>query len=139
MAFLLHVLISRSGCYCPCESPCILQGSVKNVLKWTLLDEDLDGRLEVACAYELDPKGRMNASLGGHRLLPDGKMPRDPQALVVLLQRAMPYELFDPSEHAFETTVRPLFVRKLSKSFRVLSREKRMLEHAREQIVLYHI
>lgn len=51
----------------------------------------------------------MNVSLGGHRLLPDGKMPLDPEGLVHLLRRAMPYELFDPSEHALETTVR-LFV-----------------------------
>lgn len=72
---------------------------------WHLKDEDLDGRLEIACKYKLDPKGRMNVSLGGHRVLPDGKMPSDAQGLVKLLQRAMPFEMFDPNDHAFETSV----------------------------------
>lgn len=48
----------------------------------------------------------MNLSLRGHRVLPDGKMPRDPEGLVMLIQRAMPFEMFDPDEHAQETTVR---------------------------------
>lgn len=50
----------------------------------------------------------MNLSLRGHRVLPDGKMPRDPEGLVMLIQRAMPFEMFDPDEHAQETTVRLL-------------------------------
>lgn len=47
----------------------------------------------------------MIVTLEGHRLLPDDKMPKNPDELVRILQRAMPYELFDPNEHAFETIV----------------------------------
>lgn len=75
------------------------------MLVWRLLDEGINGRLEVGCDYGLDSRGRMNMSLRIHRLLPDEKMPSDPEGLVGLLQRAMPRELFDPNEHALETTV----------------------------------
>ncbi len=62
----------------------------------------------MACDYKFDPRGRMNASLLMHRLVPK-KMPSDPQELVAILRRAMPHELFDPNGHALETTVRVLF------------------------------
>lgn len=47
----------------------------------------------------------MNTHLLKHRLIPDGKVPSDPEGLVRILQRAIPHELFDPDEHAMETTV----------------------------------
>ncbi|CBJ31791.1 conserved unknown protein [Ectocarpus siliculosus] len=80
-----------------------LKGNLTNIITWTLKDEGIDGRLEVMCDYSFDPRGRMNTSLRKHLLLPDG-MPRDPQELVRVLRRAMPYELFDPDDHAMETT-----------------------------------
>ncbi|CAN0475238.1 unnamed protein product, partial [Laminaria digitata] len=82
------------------------QGSLANVLEWRLLDEDVGGRFEVDCAYRLDPRGRMNASVLEHRLVPTDKMPEDPPELVRLLQRAMPHEMFDPDAHALDITVR---------------------------------
>ncbi|CAM9751964.1 unnamed protein product [Ectocarpus fasciculatus] len=81
-----------------------LKGNLTNIIMWTLKDEGIDGRLEVDCDYSFDPRGRMNTSLRKHLLLPDGKMPRDPQGLIQVLRRAMPYELFDPDGHALETT-----------------------------------
>lgn len=81
------------------------QGNITNILDWRLLDEGIDGRLEVGCDYKFDPRGRMDASLLIHRLVPK-KMPSDPQELVKLLRRAMPHELFNPDGHALETTVK---------------------------------
>eukprot|EP00904_Undaria_pinnatifida_P001354 jgi/Undpi1/11219/HiC_scaffold_30.g13517.m1 len=81
------------------------EGNLTNVMVWRLLDEDLSGRFEVDCGYRLDPKGRMNVSVRDHRLLPD-KMPQDPQALVHLVQRAMPREMFNPDKHALDITGR---------------------------------
>lgn len=82
------------------------KGTFTNVITWRLLDEGLDGRLEVGGEYQIDPRGRMNASLVNHKITPDGKMPKDPQGLVSILRRAMPHELFDPDDHAMSTTVR---------------------------------
>eukprot|EP00752_Nemacystus_decipiens_P006489 g5842.t1 len=81
-----------------------VKGECTNILEWRLLDEGIDGRLEVSSEYEFDPRGRMNTSLLQHRLIPDGKIPSDPEALVRILRRAMPHELFDPDAHAMETT-----------------------------------
>lgn len=91
-------------------TPLPQQGNLTNLLTWTLLDEGIDGRLEVECDYVFDARGWMNVSLRRHRLLPN-QMPRDPKDLAVLLQRAMPHEFWDPNGHAMETTVRvrPLF------------------------------
>lgn len=102
------------------------QGKCTNILAWRLLDEGIDGRLEVGSEYEFDPRGRMNTSLLKHRLLPDGKIPSDPEGLVRILQRAMPHELFDPDAHAMETTVScyvraRLFVARFFSSFLFLS------------------
>ena len=76
-----------------------------NAIVWRLEDEPVSGRLEVRCGYVLNSRGLMDVSLGEHLVLPDEGMPRDPTDLVRLLQRAMPYEMFDPNEHALETTV----------------------------------
>lgn len=75
------------------------------MLEWHLLDEDIKGSMEIKCDYELDSRGRMVVSLGGHTLRPDDKMPQDPVELVKILQRAIPHEMFDPNEHAMETKV----------------------------------
>ncbi|CAN0495157.1 unnamed protein product, partial [Hapterophycus canaliculatus] len=80
------------------------QGKLTNVLTWTVLDEGIDGRMEVECDYVFDARGWMNVSLGRHRLLPSKEMPRDPKELAVMLQRAMPHEFWDPDGHAMDTT-----------------------------------
>lgn len=92
----------------PATAP-LPQGNLTNVMVWRLLDEDLSGRFEVDCGYRLDPKGRMNVSVRDHRLLPD-KMPQDPQALVHLVQRAMPREMFNPDKHALDITVSEIYM-----------------------------
>lgn len=102
-------------------SDCVTwKGNLVNVIEWHLLDEDITGRLEVGCTYELDRRGRMVVSLKGHRLLPDSKMPKDPNDLVSILQRAMPYEMFDPSGCAMHTSVSHvvIFVNLLRRDFR---------------------
>lgn len=81
------------------------QGSLENVIVWRLDDEEVSGRLEVKCKYALNPRGFLDVSLEEHLLRADDSMPRDPEELVRLLQRAMPYEMFDPDEHALETCV----------------------------------
>lgn len=102
--FRLRELIQRVDCN-------KLQGSVTNEAVWDLAQDgdgvfDATGTFSVVCSYEINQGARMLLSLEDHVLKParGSKIPTDVPALVGLLHRAMPKELFDPTEHAADTT-----------------------------------
>jgi hypothetical protein len=67
---------------------------------------DATGVFTVKCKYTINQGARMVMDLEDHVLEParGSKIPKDVPALVGCLHRAMPTELFDPSEHAMDTT-----------------------------------
>jgi len=88
-----------------------LEGSMTNVATWDLAESgegvfDATGSFSVKCRYTINQGARMVVDLEDHVLQPSrgSSIPRDVPALVGLLHRAMPKELFDPSEHAVDTT-----------------------------------
>lgn len=88
-----------------------LQGSVVNVAQWDLAEGDdgifrSSGTFSVVCGYEINQGARMIMDLKDHilELLPGSAVPQDVQALMGFVHRAMPTELFDPSQHAMDTT-----------------------------------
>lgn len=86
-----------------------LDGVVTNTAIWDLAQDgifDATGIFEAKCSYSINQGARMIMKLEDHLLKParGSKIPRDVPALVGLLHRAMPTELFDPNEHAMDTT-----------------------------------
>ena len=88
-----------------------LEGIMTNEARWDLAEDadgnfDARGTFKIKCSYEINQGARMIMKLEDHILQPaqGSKIPRDVQGLVGLLHRAMPKELFDPSEHAVDTT-----------------------------------
>ena len=88
-----------------------LGGTVVNVAQWDLAQGDdaifdCSGTFSVVCSYEINQGARMIMELKDHviKILPGSTVPQDVQALVGLLHRAMPTELFDPNEHAMDAT-----------------------------------
>jgi hypothetical protein len=67
-------------------------GSISTAVQWELPSESCTGVLEVLSEYSLLENLGMNLQLTGHRLKPD-EMPSDPEVLVGLLQRHMPFEV----------------------------------------------
>ena len=87
-----------------------LEGSLTNIALWDLAEDgttfDATGLFEIKCTYSISQGARMELSLEDHVLQPSrgSKIPQDVPALVGMLHRAMPKELFDPLEHAMDTT-----------------------------------
>jgi hypothetical protein len=88
-----------------------LDGTVVNVAQWDLDDDDdgvfdCSGTFSAICGYEINQGARMLMELKDHKieLLPGSAVPTDVQELVGLIHRIMPTELFDPNEHAVDTT-----------------------------------
>jgi hypothetical protein len=87
------------------------EGQLSNHATWDLA-EVADGSFEatgsftVKCKYQINQGSRMVLDLEEHLLEPanGSKIPSDIPALVGLLHRAMPKELFDPTDHAIDTT-----------------------------------
>jgi hypothetical protein len=67
-------------------------GSISTAVQWELSSESCTGVLEVLSEFSLLENLGMNLQLTGHRLKPN-EMPADPEALVGLLQRHMPFEV----------------------------------------------
>lgn len=55
------------------------------------------GNLYVRSNFDITPKGSIALELQEHVLMPD-KLPRDPEALIMGLQRTVPFNFFDPHE-----------------------------------------
>jgi hypothetical protein len=88
-----------------------LQGTVVNVAQWDLAEGDdgifrSSGTFSAVCAYEINQGARMIMELKDHiiELLPGSAVPQDVQSLMGFLHRAIPTELFDPNQHAMDTT-----------------------------------
>ena len=88
-----------------------LEGNVTNIATWDLASEDdgnfdSTGTFSVVCSYSINQGARMVVDLKDHLLQParGSKIPKDVEALVGLLHRAMPTEMFDPNDHAMDTT-----------------------------------
>lgn len=87
-----------------------LEGAVTNQVTWDLADDgitfDASGTFTVKCSYQINQGARMVMDLEDHiiELAKGSVVPKDVEALVGRLYRAMPKELFDPSDHAMDTT-----------------------------------
>lgn len=87
-----------------------LEGTVTNVALWDFAEDestfDATGTFSVKCGYTINQGARMVMELQDHVLnpFPGSKIPADVPALVGMLHRSMPKEMFDPNEHAMDTT-----------------------------------
>lgn len=86
-----------------------LEGNITNQAVWDLAEDgvfDATGTFSVVCSYSINQGARMVVDLEDHVLnLGQGsKVPKDVQSLVGRLHRAMPKEMFDPQDHAMDTT-----------------------------------
>lgn len=88
-----------------------LQGKLVNEATWDLAEQgdanfEASGTFTVECSYKINQGTRMMLELNEHILKPakGTKIPKDVPALVGLLHRAMPKEMFDPADHAIDTT-----------------------------------
>ncbi|KAG5189285.1 hypothetical protein JKP88DRAFT_353167 [Tribonema minus] len=79
------------------------EGEITTAVEWELPEQGITGTFEVVAQYLTGDNSSMKLTTTGHRLKPSS-MPSDPQGLVELLQRHMPFELFDPDEQAVFTT-----------------------------------
>jgi hypothetical protein len=88
-----------------------LEGKLVNEATWDLAEAadgnfEATGNFQVMCSYGINQGARMVVDLDDHILRPakGSKIPEDVPALVGLLHRAMPKEMFDPADHAIDTT-----------------------------------
>ena len=90
-----------------------LAGQIRNTATWDLAEAG-DGQFQcrgtfaVTCRYEINQGARcVVTELLDHHVLrpaPPSTIPNDVPALVGLLHRSMPKSLFDPRDHAMDTT-----------------------------------
>jgi PAP_fibrillin len=103
LKFRLRELIQRIECR-------KLEGSITNTAVWDLADENANfectGDFSVQCSYTINQGARMVVAVTDHILRPatGSPIPANVPALVGLLHRAIPKELFDPADHAVDTT-----------------------------------
>ena len=87
-----------------------LEGTVTNIARWDLAEDgitfDATGTFSVKCSYTINQGARMVMELQDHVLNPStgSKIPKDVPSLVGMLHRNMPKEMFDPNNHAMDTT-----------------------------------
>jgi hypothetical protein len=90
-----------------------LEGTLENCAAWDLAQDennsstfDASGTMTVKCSYKINQGARMVVDLEDHvlELAKGSAVPKDVEGLVGLLHRTMPKELFDPNEHAMDTT-----------------------------------
>lgn len=93
------------------NSAASLEGIMSNEVTWELAQDgglifDARGTFSVLCNYKIEQGSRQNLKLEDSilKLAKGSTLPDDIEKLVGLLNRAMPNELFDPSEHAIDTT-----------------------------------
>ena len=87
------------------------EGKVENRVLWDLADNeelkfDASGTFTAKCSYKINQGARMVLELDDHviNLAKGSCVPKDVEGLVSQLHRAMPKELFDPNDHAMDTT-----------------------------------
>jgi hypothetical protein len=85
-------------------------GTISNEATWDLAEDgstfDASGTFTVKCNYSINQGARMVVDLEDHilQLAKGSVLPKDVEALIGLLHRAIPKEMFDPNEHAMDTT-----------------------------------
>mmetsp|Transcript_15009 Transcript_15009/g.34636 ORF Transcript_15009/g.34636 Transcript_15009/m.34636 type:complete len:326 (-) Transcript_15009:320-1297(-) len=91
-------------------------GTVVNEATWALAQDytgttpatsfDAKGKFHIKCSYSINQGARMIMNLDDHQITLDkgSSVPTDFPALVGMLYRAIPTELFDPNDHAMDTT-----------------------------------
>jgi len=85
-------------------------GTISNQATWDLAEDgstfDASGTFTIKCSYSINQGARMVVDLDDHvlELAKGSKVPKDIESLVGLLHRAIPKEMFDPNEHAMDTT-----------------------------------
>jgi len=67
---------------------------------------DTSGTFSIKCSYSIEEGARMIMELNKHvlELAKGTPIPKDPEVLVNMLFKAIPRELFDPNDHAMDTT-----------------------------------
>jgi hypothetical protein len=87
-----------------------MEGTVANQVSWELAEDginfDASGTFTILCNYEINQGARLLLTRDDSvvRLSKGSALPKDIENLVGLLNRAMPKELFDPDDHAMDTT-----------------------------------
>lgn len=88
-----------------------LEGSVVNTAQWDLSQGedgvfDCSGTFSAECSYTINQGARMLMELDDHKieLARGSTVPQDVPALVGKIHSCMPKELFDPNDHAVDTT-----------------------------------
>jgi hypothetical protein len=88
-----------------------LEGTITNQALWDLAEDedgifDATGTFAAVCSYKINQGARMVVDLDEHILKPTtgSKIPKDVPELVGRLHKAMPKEMFDPQDHAIDTT-----------------------------------
>ena len=91
-------------------------GTIVNEATWDLTEDHEDtipstsfnahGSFSIKCSYSINQSARMVLQLNDHviKLSEGSAVPKDVQRLVSFLYRAIPTELFDPDDHAMDTT-----------------------------------
>ena len=86
------------------------KGTVSNEVFWKHSDNgisfDASGSFTVVCSYEINRGARLELNLQDSilKLAKGSALPDDIESIIGLMNRAMPKELFDPSDHAMDTT-----------------------------------
>lgn len=86
------------------------KGTVSNEVSWEYAEDgilfDVSGSFTVVCGYEINRGARLELTLQDSilKLARGSTVPEDIESLIGLMNRAMPKELFDPSNHAVDTT-----------------------------------
>ena len=90
--------------------PTAQNGTVTNHATWDLAEDgvtfDSSGKFTIQCNYSIHQGSRMEMDLDDHvlEIAKGSSVPKDVQGLVGLLHRAVPKEMFDPNDHAMDTT-----------------------------------
>lgn len=85
-------------------------GTLTNLATWDYAEDeatfDASGNFNIKCSYSINQGARMVIDLDDHelRLAKGSNVPSDVPEVVGLLNRAIPKELFDPNNHAMDTT-----------------------------------
>merc|ERR1712107_552404 len=67
---------------------------------------DASGTFSIKCSYSINQGARMVVELDEHviNIAKGSTVPKDAEGLVALLYKAIPTEMFDPNDHAMDTT-----------------------------------
>lgn len=85
-------------------------GTLTNLATWDYAEDeaafDASGNFNIKCSYSINQGARMVIDLDDHelRLAKGSNVPSDVPEVVGLLNRAIPKEMFDPNNHAMDTT-----------------------------------